>query len=239
MNKLNIFKKGSTESSGTRRSFVKTSLAAILGATALAKTTDLFAMKSKTGLLYVKENGEVINNYSPMGGSQDFLGQLNCVAFSFAPQGWSLCNGQLMPIAQNSALFSLLGTTYGGDGVTTFALPDLRGRVPIHFGQGPGLTNRVQGSKAGEEAHVLLSTEMPGHTHGMNVNNSIGTGNTPGGNFLAQNSEGINEYSAAANASMNSTSIGLTGGNLGHNNMQPYLVLNWIIAMQGIFPSQP
>lgn len=237
MDIFNFFNK-EAESKDSRRSFFKKSLGVVIGATVIGSASDLFAMKSKTGLIYVKENNEVINHYDPQGGSQPFLGECMLCGFNFPPQGWALCNGQIMSIQQNQALFSLLGTYYGGNGVTTFALPDLRGRFPIGAGQGPGLTDRVQGEAGGEENHTLLITEIPSHTHSVNVSSSIGTTDTPGGNYLAQNSEGINEYAASSNSVMNAGSISNVGGNQPHNNMQPYLVLNWCIATQGIFPSR-
>ncbi|CAN5524278.1 hypothetical protein BH10BAC5_BH10BAC5_27750 [soil metagenome] len=240
MNLLNFFKKESSGSNpASRRRFIRTSIAAALGATTLASTTDLFAMKSKTGLIYVKENGEIINNYklSP-NASQNFLGELMCVGYNFQTNGWALCNGQILSIAQNTALFSLLGTTYGGNGQTNFALPDLRGRVPMHFGQGPGLQNYSLGQTGGTETETLITSQLPVHNHGVNVNTAIGTSNAPNGNFSAQNAEGINEYSATSNSTMNTGAIGNSGGGQAHNNMQPYLVMNWQIALQGIFPSQ-
>lgn len=240
MNPLDLFKKDSKKNSDTRRNFLRKSLLGAFGvATAVIATKeDLFAFKSKTGLIYVKQNGEVINNYKAVGASP-YLGQLMCTGWNFATTGWALCNGQLLSIAENTALFSLLGTTYGGNGTTTFALPDLRGRVPMHFGQGPGLTNRDLGESSGEENHTLLLNEMPLHNHNLNVNSGIGTTSTPVGKVLAQNAEGINGYADSSNAVGNVGSVGIEGGSLPHNNMQPYIVMNWQIALQGIFPPRP
>ena len=237
MNILNFFNKEAESKNDTRRSFFKKSLGAIVGASAIAGAGDLFAMKSKTGLIYVKQNGEVINNYEARGGNQPYLGECMLCGFNFAPNGWVLANGQILSIQQNQALFSLLGTQYGGNGTTTFALPDLRGRFPIGAGQGSGLTGRTQGETGGEENHTLLLSEIPSHTHSVNVSNTTGTTDTPGGNYLAQSSEGINEYASTSNSIMNAGSLNNTGGGQAHNNMQPYLVMSWCIATAGIFPS--
>jgi microcystin-dependent protein len=165
--------------------------------------------------------------------SEPFLGEIKIVSFNFAPKGWALCNGQLLPINQNQALFSLLGTTYGGNGQTTFALPDFRGRAPVHIGNGI-----VQGQSAGEENHTLSIAEMPTHTHiaqgTTEPNSTANPANATWGN-LATN----NLYSnVAPNTSMHPSCVGNVGGSQPHPNIQPYLVLNFIIALQGIFPSQ-
>jgi len=172
-------------------------------------------------------------------GINPFLGEIMLFAGNFAPNGWALCNGQLLPINQNTALFSLLGTTYGGNGQTTFALPDLRGRAPVHFGQGPGLSNFSQGQLAGEENHTLIATEMPAHTHVAHGDAANGTSDTPTGLLPARNPGGIPAYGAGAGALLANTFLANTGGSQPHNNMQPYLVLNYCIAMSGIFPSRP
>jgi microcystin-dependent protein len=172
--------------------------------------------------------------------SEPFLGEIRMVGFNFAPRGWAFCAGQLMSIAQNTALFSLLGTTYGGDGRVTFGLPDYRGRAPMSFGQGPGLTNRVQGEASGSETVTLISSEMPMHNHLVNANNSAGAVNTPNGSFLAGTARGaVALYAATSDGSVLAPqSVGLAGGNQPHNNLQPYLVVNFVIALQGIFPSR-
>ena len=172
--------------------------------------------------------------------AEPFVGQIIMAGFNFAPRGYATCDGQLLSIAQNTALFSLLGTTFGGNGTTTFALPDLRGRVPIHQGQGPGLTDRTMGEVSGSENVTLIINEMPAHNHLINGLNSNGNVKTPAGNVLA-NVQGTatNVYSnLAANSTMNNAAITSTGGNQPHNNMQPYLVINFCIAMEGIFPSR-
>jgi microcystin-dependent protein len=163
--------------------------------------------------------------------SEPFLSEIKIVSFNFPPKGWAQCNGQLLPINQNQALFSLLGTTYGGDGRVNFALPNLRGRLPIHFGNGHSL-----GEAAGQEAHTLNMSEMAAHSHTFSANNATPTQGSPAGNMWASNSGAYS--SAAPDAVMNPAAISNAGGSQPHTNMQPYLVLNFIIALQGIFPSQ-
>ncbi len=171
--------------------------------------------------------------------AQPFLGQLMCVGFNFAPQGWALCNGQLMSIAQNPALFSLLGTTYGGDGQTTFGLPNLQGRVPVHMGNGAGLTSVVLGQLYGSDTVTLTTQEIPAHSHAVNCDSGKANKPAPNGNYPAADAAGVTaEYAATANATMNPGMIANAGGSQPHDNHQPSLVLNWIIALTGIFPSR-
>jgi len=163
--------------------------------------------------------------------AEPFLAEIRIVSFNFAPKGWALCNGQFLPINQNQALFSLLGTTYGGNGQTTFALPDLRGRAPFHMGSG-----FTQGQAGGEIAHTLTISEMPAHLHFANAATSDGDVPTPAGNMLGAFNNG---YGApAALTPLNPASLSNVGGSQAHNNMSPFLVLNYVIALQGIFPSQ-
>ncbi|PHS10117.1 MAG: phage tail protein [Kordia sp.] len=159
---------------------------------------------------------------------------------NFAPQGYALCNGQLLAIAQNTALFSLLGTTYGGDGQTTFALPDLRGRVPIHAGTGIGLTPRNLGSTGGSETNTLTIGQMPAHNHTVNVVTANGNQINPSGNMLANSGLFDTDFSDAAspNATLNSATVNDSGSNQSVNNVQPYTTINYIIALIGIYPSQ-
>jgi len=163
---------------------------------------------------------------------QPFIGELSVVAFNFAPNGWALCNGQLLPIAQNTALFSLLGTTYGGNGETTFALPDLRGRVPLHMGLGAGLSNRFLGEHGGRESVVLTKTQLPPHRHGQ-PGGGAKTSSNPGSRVPSQGGA----YSAPKSG-VHMTPTDATGGGMPHENMSPFLVLNVIIALEGIYPSQ-
>ena len=177
--------------------------------------------------------------------SEPFIGQIIQFAGNFAIRGYAMCNGQILSIAQNTALFSILGTTYGGNGQTTFALPDLRGRVAIHVGQGPGLSNYSLGQVAGTENTTLITNNIPAHSHALN-SNAGGKGNiaVPTNNFLGvgnvpSSSETTNNYNSAAGANpLNPNSIGLTGGNQPFPNIQPYLVINFLIALEGIFPSR-
>lgn len=176
--------------------------------------------------------------------AEPYIGEIIMFAGNFAPRGWALCNGQLLSIAQNTALFSILGTTYGGNGQTTFALPNLMGRVPLHPGQGPGLTNRILGESSGEENVTLLNNQMPAHNHSLNVATGSGTSGTPAGNVLAvgvgTNNHGeavpVQGYAAAPDAGASPSAIGVAGGSQPHNNMPPYLGINFIIALEGIFP---
>jgi microcystin-dependent protein len=170
--------------------------------------------------------------------SQPFLSEIKMFACNFAPRSWALCNGQLLPINQNQALFSLLGTTYGGNGQTTFGLPNLQGRIPLHMGQGFTL-----GQVGGETAHTLTQSEMPSHFHTMQCSNASGDTVPPATaaqhNIWAQTTQ--NPYAAVPpnpNTAMNPGSIGNNGGSQAHSNMAPYLVINFCIALTGIFPSQ-
>lgn len=167
--------------------------------------------------------------------SEPFIGTVRAFGFSFPPQGWALCNGQLLAVSQNDVLFSLIGTTYGGNGVTTFGLPDLRGRTSLHFGTGPGLTPRSIGQRAGSEAVVLTLQELASHRHSVVGNSAEAASSSPGGNVPAVTSSPI--YSAFADAPLSAGMIGQTGGGGSHNNMQPYLVINWCIALVGVEPS--
>jgi microcystin-dependent protein len=163
--------------------------------------------------------------------AEPFLSEIRMMSFVFAPKGWALCNGQLLPINQNQALFSLLGTMFGGDGRVNFALPDLRGRVPIHVGAGHTL-----GERAGEQAHTLSIMEMPTHTHVLDGTSNPGGSNEPTAATIAKSQQ--NAYAAAAGAvAMNPAVVSHVGGSQAHLNMQPFLTLSFCIALQGIFPS--
>lgn len=163
--------------------------------------------------------------------SEPFLAEVKIVSFVFAPRGWAVCNGQLLPINQNQALFSLLGTTYGGDGRTNFALPDLRGRTPMHFGSGFAL-----GEKSGEESHTLIIGETPAHNHTVRASSNAGALTGPTNAFWASTTS--NPYSGSSNAAMAPGALSNVGGSQPHPNMPPYLAVSFIIALQGIFPSQ-
>jgi microcystin-dependent protein len=163
--------------------------------------------------------------------AEPFLSEIRIMSFEFAPKGWALCNGQLLPINQNQALFSLLGTTFGGDGRVNFALPDFRGRTPIHVG-----SNHTLGERGGEQAHTLSINEIPTHTHIANATTQGQDTAVPTNNLLADSAPS-EFYSGITSATMNSAVISNTGGSQAHLNMQPFLCLNFCIALQGIFPS--
>ena len=166
-----------------------------------------------------------------------FLAEIRIFPFNFPPKGWAFCNGQLIPISQNTALFALLGTTYGGDGKSTFALPDLQGSAPMHPGQGSGLSLRDLGEQGGSETVTLLVSEIPAHAHQMMALGAISNQPSPANNTWGRST--ANPYTSPQNGQMSDQALGLNGGSLPHNNMQPYLALNFCIAMQGVFPQRP
>ena len=170
--------------------------------------------------------------------ADQFVAEIRIVGFNFAPRGWAFCNGQLIPISQNTALFSLLGTTYGGNGVSNFALPNMQGSAPMQWGQGPGLTDRFIGEQSGSETETLLQSEMPAHNHTWSARptGAIPPQSSPVGLAQARSNSRPYNPTAVANSPMNPLMLGATGNNLPHNNMMPYLTLNFIIAMQGVFP---
>jgi len=170
---------------------------------------------------------------------EPFLGEIKMFAGTFAPNGWAKCEGQILSISQNSALFSLLGTTYGGDGQTTFALPDLRGRAPIHSGQGPGLSGYSLGQQGGTESTTLTVNNLPAHNHTINGIVEDGNSASPTGNFPAGTKLLDPEYSNSGTVTpMNASMVGNTGNSNPINNMQPYLTVTYIIALEGIYPTQ-
>lgn len=168
--------------------------------------------------------------------SESYIGQLLLVPYEFAPVGWDFCHGQLLPIAQNDALFKLLGTTYGGNGQTTFGLPDLRGRTLIGAGQGPGLASYSLGQKGGVEAVTLTTNQLPQHTHPLSANSSAATSPFASGNTPAVSATSVYHPGAPAAAAMSADMCGSVGGGQAHDNMQPYLVLSWIISLAGVYP---
>jgi microcystin-dependent protein len=162
-----------------------------------------------------------------------FIGEIRIMAFDYAPLGWAQCSGQILSIAQNNALFSLLGTTYGGNGINTFALPDLRSRAPLHFGQGVGLSSRTLGQQSGTESVSLTTQQIPPHTHAVNVSNAPGTQTAPAGGYFAAHRGGYGE----SGSPMSGGVLASSGSSVPHPNLAPYLVVNFCIALQGIYPS--
>jgi microcystin-dependent protein len=181
----------------------------------------------------------VLLGASTTASAQDpFIGEIRYVAFNFAPRGWAACNGQILSIAQNTALFSLLGTQYGGNGQTTFALPDMRGRVPVHAGQGPGLSPYEQGEAGGQQNVTLSVSQMPVHNHLLNASSAEAAVTSPTGSVLATKQR-VPLYSASApDTQMNGLSVSFAGGGQPFSNVQPFLGVNCIIALEGIFPAR-
>ncbi|MDB4917270.1 MAG: Tail Collar protein [Gemmatimonadetes bacterium] len=174
--------------------------------------------------------------------SDPFVAEIRIFPFNFPPTGWAFCDGQLMPISQNTALFSLLGTVYGGDGKSTFALPDLQGSLPMQPGQGQGLSLRDLGETSGVETITLLDSEIPLHTHTVNTMSDPGTFQVGAPNRVVARSANANAYQANTTANLSAMAfqtLALAGGGLAHNNLQPYLTLSFCIALQGIFPPRP
>ena len=170
--------------------------------------------------------------------SDPYIGEIRLFGFDFAPTGWAQCNGQLLAINQNTALFSILGVTYGGNGTTTFALPNLLGQAPLGAGQGPGLSDRVLGESGGEAVVTLLNSQMPAHTHTAAASTNVGDQSTPANTLWATGAggRGQNFYATGADVAMSSQAIGPAGGSQPHNNLPPYLALNFCICMVGIYP---
>jgi microcystin-dependent protein len=171
---------------------------------------------------------------------EPYLGEIRAVGFNFVPVGWMACNGQLLAIGQNTALFSILGTTYGGDGQSTFALPNLQGAVPIGFQQGPGLSNYNLGDAGGQANVTLAASNLPAHTHQARGSSAHGNKTTPAGNSWATDAAGktMDYQTGAPNGALQANALGAAGSDLPHNNLQPYQVITYIIAVNGIFPSR-
>jgi microcystin-dependent protein len=176
--------------------------------------------------------------------SEPFVGEIRMFAGNFAPRGWAFCDGQLLAVSQNDALFSLFGTIYGGDGSTTFALPDLRGRVPVHAGQGPGLSDRRIGAKAGAEQVTLTQNQIPSHAHGLFASTQSASSTSPAGQLPAALAGDTDTYGQAGggtitfNADFSPNAVAATGGNQPHTNLMPFLCVNFIVALFGIYPSR-
>jgi len=170
--------------------------------------------------------------------SEPFVGEIRMFAGNFAPRGWAFCDGQLLAVSQNDALFSLLGTIYGGDGRTTFGLPDMRGRIPIHAGSGPGLSPRRLGAKAGAESVTLTVNQLPSHTHPLKATTAVGTSNNPSGNMLCESPSVDWYFETDPTENLSSTAVSSVGGSRKHTNFQPFLCIHYIIALFGIYPSR-
>jgi len=171
--------------------------------------------------------------------SEPFVGEIRMFAGNFAPRGWAFCDGQLLAVSQNDALFSLFGTIYGGDGRTTFALPEMRGRLPLHQGQGPGLSYRRLGSRGGAESVTLTTNQLPSHSHSLNADTTPANEKSPAGNLLADEGSDLRIYDQQAQtASLASSVIGNTGGGQSHTNLMPTLCVNFIVALSGVYPSR-
>lgn len=168
--------------------------------------------------------------------SDTYIGEIRAFGLTYAPQNWALCAGQLLPIQQNTPLFALIGTTYGGNGTTNFALPNLQGVVPVGVGQGPGLSPRVVGEEFGVTGVTVLNTQMPTHSHPITANATPGNTGVPDGSTLARSTGGQAYSTGGSLVALAPTSLGFTGGNQPHNNLQPYLVINYCIALAGSFP---
>jgi microcystin-dependent protein len=168
---------------------------------------------------------------------QPFIGEVRWFAGNFAPQDWAFCDGQILSIAENTALFSLLGTTYGGDGMSTFALPDMRGRGMVHVGAGPGLTQRTLGEKAGSETATLNTNQLPAHTHTLRADSTAGDSALVEDRVISSAGR-LQVFNPVSDVDMNISSITVTGGNQSHNNIQPQIALNCIIALSGIYPAR-
>ena len=170
--------------------------------------------------------------------SEPFVGEIRMFAGNFAPRGWAFCDGQLLAVSQNDALFSLLGTIYGGDGRTTFGLPDMRGRIPIHAGSGPGLSPRRLGAKAGSEKETITVNQLPSHSHPMKASGDTALDIPPQGKVLAESTVASMYVNEAATADLNASSITDVGGSRSHTNFMPFLCVHFIIALFGIYPSR-
>ena len=181
----------------------------------------------------------VITGFQPVHAQTGYLGEIRMFAGNFAPSGWMLCQGQILSIQQNAALFSILGTTYGGNGTNNFALPNLSSRVPVGTGTGSGLSSRTLGEVGGEETSTLTIQQIPAHNHAIYVSSSVGTTENPANMYFSRNAAGIPEYSSTiTTTTMGSSAVSIVGGGQPHNNMQPFVVINYIICVSGSFPVQ-
>lgn len=221
-----------TISPANRRRFLAKALGVLAGTSLIGGVTRAFA---QIGQKTIADTG----GQKQVASADPYVGEIMMFAGNFAPFGWAYCDGSLIPISSNTALFSLIGTYYGGNGVSNFALPDFRGRVPVGYGSGPGLSSYEFGQSGGEEKHTLQTDEMPSHNHAAYADVSNGTSPSPSNNLPAVNNEGIEHYGSTQNGAMNANAIGATGGSQPHNNIQPYLSVSFCIATSGTYPSRP
>lgn len=223
-----------SSSEKNRRNFLKRLTSGLIGGSLFAGISRLSGQEKKGS---AKNPGRTTGPMT-VTDTTPLLGEVCLFPFNFAPAGWAQCNGQLLQISTNTALFSILGTTYGGDGRTTFGLPNLQGIVPIGAGTGTALTPRFLGETGGLQNATLDNTTIPSHSHGLSAKSGNGTSNNPQGNFFAANAEGMGQFNSSSDSSLNVNTLSETGGELAHNNMPPYLVLNLCIALQGVYPSR-
>ncbi len=232
--KNNLFR---NEEKKTRRNFVRNSLAGLFGISLLSKASDLFSKESKTEYSYLTRSGEIINNYNPQG-SDCFLGEINIFPLDFTPVNYVDCNGALLNISENEALFSLLNTTYGGDGKTTFAVPDLRGKFPIQVGTGNNLTNRTLGESGGAYSVTLTANQLPTHTHTLNGSTDIGDTQSPWQGVMASLTDD-SRYNLTSDTALNNVSTSNAGGSDPIDLGQPFFAVRFCIAVTGVYPQHP
>lgn len=235
---MNLFNKKNisfqnNEKHTPRRNFLFKTLAALAGFSLIAKASKLFSKDSETGFMYIKPNGERIYNYKPQG-SDPYLGEICIYGFSYAPRGWNYCDGSLINISENQELFNLIGTTYGGDGVTNFALPNFIGNMPLGAGSGPGLTPRSVGQTGGSTQVTLLLNQIPSHNHVLNCSINQGDNPSPQGNFIAVS--GDTSFSTTSDNTLSPSALSFAGNNYPVDLTQPNLSLNFCIATSGIYP---
>ena len=221
----------------TRRGFLEHLSSLVGGSTVLAAAGAFFGIQRGAAAPRRETAASAVTAADP----GPYIGEIRMIAFNFAPVGWAKCDGQVLSIQSNTPLFSLIGTYYGGNGVSTFALPDLRGRVPLHVGDsnGLGLSSYGIGEMGGEEQHLLSLTELPSHNHGVLASSATGNSNSPSGLLPAPNAEGIQSFGNSSTVAMAGSMVQSTGGSTSHENRQPYTGITFIICTDGVFPSRP
>jgi microcystin-dependent protein len=222
--------------SSARRGFLEKIGGLVAGSSLLAAAGSLFGVQRASAAVRIPETMAGTTTADPYA----YIGEIRLFSGVYEPNSWRFCDGQLLTIVSNTALFAILGTTFGGNGSTNFRLPDLRGRVPLHVGgsNGSGLSTYNLGEMGGEESHPLSVNEIPAHGHSVQGSSAVGSSNVPTSNLPAANAEGIQAFGTSSPVTMNSSMIQSTGGSAGHENRQPYLGVNYIICVEGNFPSQ-